>query len=266
MASSSKIRHYHAIRDACEEGDLNALMWIGFDVRQQFDDDSECTALHVAADNGHLHVVKHLILRGADPNKQNFDGCTSLDYAARSGHLGIVKYLLSQGANPYAGTSSTLHKATYFCKIEVTKHLLEVCRVDPNAVDSFRRTPLHEVARLANPKRLEIATALLDHGALVNATNNDCWTPIMVAVAHVTFDFPHFKLDMVDLLRRRGADLHAVNDKGETLLHIAYHYGAHDSLISYLTGHGVDTAARDVHGKTAPERAHYKSKHARLPQ
>lgn len=65
MASSSKIRRYHAIRDACQEGDLKALMWIGFDVRQQFENDSESTALHVAADSGHLHVVKYLISKRA---------------------------------------------------------------------------------------------------------------------------------------------------------------------------------------------------------
>ena len=56
-------------------------------------------AIRLAAENGHLEMVKYLVSQGANVNAQN-------DYADRRaahyGHLETVKYLVSQGANANA--------------------------------------------------------------------------------------------------------------------------------------------------------------------
>nr|XP_054775130.1 ankyrin repeat domain-containing protein 17-like [Lytechinus pictus] len=56
------------------------------------------TALHNAAKNDHLDVVKYLISEGAKVNEGNYDDETPLYFAAHNGHLDVVKYLISEGA------------------------------------------------------------------------------------------------------------------------------------------------------------------------
>ncbi len=53
-----------------------------------------CTALHYAADNGHLEIVKLLIANDADVNAKDNTGYTPLHWAAMHGHLDIVKFLV----------------------------------------------------------------------------------------------------------------------------------------------------------------------------
>jgi ankyrin repeat protein len=79
-----------------------------------------CTALHRAAENGHLGVIPVLLSAGAEVNSKNksapttektvvkfkcyslmffrYNGWTALHRAAMSGHLGVIQVLLSAGA------------------------------------------------------------------------------------------------------------------------------------------------------------------------
>lgn len=54
------------------------------------------TPLHVAAENGHLEVVKILVAHGADRNTRNPEGKTPLDLAVSKGHQDIVAFLRSR--------------------------------------------------------------------------------------------------------------------------------------------------------------------------
>lgn len=49
--------------------------------------------LHKAAQNGHLSVVKQLVLCKADVNHQNKKGFTALHEAAEKGSVNIVRYI-----------------------------------------------------------------------------------------------------------------------------------------------------------------------------
>jgi hypothetical protein len=60
---------------------------------------SEDTALSWAAREGHLDVVRFVVERGADVNRQNPHGCTPLMYAASGRHPQIVTFLLEHGAD-----------------------------------------------------------------------------------------------------------------------------------------------------------------------
>jgi len=63
---------------------------------------SKTTALTQCALDGNLKSVKLLIKLGADINKKDGLGWTALHYAANESHLDIVRFLLRNCANPRA--------------------------------------------------------------------------------------------------------------------------------------------------------------------
>lgn len=65
---------------------------------QEFDE-SGTTALHKAAANGHLEVLKLLVEQGSDVNKTDITGCSPLHAASRNGHMSCVKFLVEHGAD-----------------------------------------------------------------------------------------------------------------------------------------------------------------------
>merc|ERR1719506_3652221 len=61
--------------------------------------DDGWTALEIAAAYGHVEIVKFLLERGADVNKQDFDGWTPLHASAANGHMGVCLLLCGAGAD-----------------------------------------------------------------------------------------------------------------------------------------------------------------------
>lgn len=55
------------------------------------------TALHLSCANGHLSIVRILILSGAPVDAKNLSGSTPLHYAALTGQIGVARELV--GAN-----------------------------------------------------------------------------------------------------------------------------------------------------------------------
>jgi hypothetical protein len=62
-------------------------------------DNAGYTALHEAALNGHLPVVKFILETGADIDHAAVNGDTPLHDAAENGHIEVVSFLLQAGAN-----------------------------------------------------------------------------------------------------------------------------------------------------------------------
>lgn len=62
-------------------------------------DNAGYTALHEAALNGHLPVVKFLLEQGADIDHAALNGDTPLHDSAENGHVDVVAFLLQAGAN-----------------------------------------------------------------------------------------------------------------------------------------------------------------------
>lgn len=54
--------------------------------------------LFIAAENGHIKIVRMLVEQGMDVNVVRDDGCTPLYVAACTGHADVLKVLLTSGA------------------------------------------------------------------------------------------------------------------------------------------------------------------------
>lgn len=61
------------------------------------------TALSIAAQEGHVNIVKMLLQKGANPNHIDKYGRSPVKVAGRHGHVTIVQLLESYGAKPYLG-------------------------------------------------------------------------------------------------------------------------------------------------------------------
>lgn len=85
------------------------------------------TPLHTAIDNGHLKVVRALLDAGANLEAKDIEGDSPLTRAILTGHLSIVQELLARGALmdscDYDGVS-TVHCAVFACQPEILLELL----------------------------------------------------------------------------------------------------------------------------------------------
>jgi hypothetical protein len=102
-----------------------------------------CTALHLAASNGHDECAKFCIEMGANVNARNNFGRSPLQYASWQGHVSVARVLLDAGA-----------------------------LVD--ATDNMKWTPLYWAIRY---KRVNAAQLLVDRGAKVSNVKLDKYLP-----------------------------------------------------------------------------------------
>jgi truncated hemoglobin YjbI len=136
------------------------------------------TLLHDAATAGEAELAAALIRFGADRDAREPEGHTPLYYASNGS---VARVLLSAGAS-----------------VDVTS-------------GPTRGTPLHQAARRGHA---EVAAALLDHGANIEARDAKGQTPLRRAVNCR-------RLPVVQLLRERGADPHAEDNRRVTPLDVA---------------------------------------------
>ena len=73
---------------------------------------------------GDIKQVEQLLAEGTDPNQTDDDGYSALHAAAENGHLAVVKLLINQGANiAYKGEYTALQLAEMAKNHEVVAYL-----------------------------------------------------------------------------------------------------------------------------------------------
>ena len=91
------------LRDAVVRGDVDAVKRLegdGVDWRDLGAYDEEFSALHRAARNGRMEMVRYLVENGADVAAANTDGDTPLVLAVEREHTDVVAYLTEQTYTP----------------------------------------------------------------------------------------------------------------------------------------------------------------------
>lgn len=195
-------------------------------------DDSGNTALILAAEpffEDKDDLASLLIDSGADLNLRNGKGFTALIHACKSGKKDIFNKLLDAGADVNIGDAmgvtplmymATDHGHRNFFTDEV-KHIIS-CGADVNVCD-------------ANGK-----TALMRWSGDVNDINE-----YNLLCERDTTDTS----DVLNIILEAGADIHARDNTGNTVLSRALSYGVVD--VSVLYKYGADAHTRDNDGNTS---------------
>ncbi|XP_061169146.1 ankyrin repeat domain-containing protein 50-like [Saccostrea echinata] len=178
--------------------------------------------LFAAVLGGHTEIVEELLRRGADVNYiPRYEDETLLMKATAKEYSGIVKLLIDHGANVNAKNQSgntALHASAYDSfKLDSMLTLLKN-NADVSAQNKNGSTPMM-VALERNTLTKERAQALIDYGAEVNMRDNSRQCALYLAAS--CFD-GH---DVLSLLLEHGADVNALNEDGETALHEACNSG-----------------------------------------
>ena len=171
----------------------------------------DTSALHVACLFDSVDIAKLLIDKGASVNATTRNGTTPLHSAMWGNDKALSDLLISKGANPNAVDASgdTPLVAALRVGSEDVLYGLLAKGADPNKIDRNNLAPLMVAI---NMKRFEAATILVEKGARVRG---DLGRVAMFA-AEAAGD-----KDFMSALIDNGADVNAVNAKGNTVTYQA---------------------------------------------
>ena len=130
------------------------------------------TALFMAAQNGHLEVVRLLIEAGADKAAAHSTGATAVFIAAQNGHLEVVRLLIEAGADKDAvknNGGTALQIAAHNGHLEVVRFLLEA-GADKDAARTDGATALFMAYQNGH---VEVVQLLREAGACWRRSNTE---------------------------------------------------------------------------------------------
>ena len=239
------------------------------------------TPLLFAARSGDVESARLLLAHGANPNDALPDGTSALVLAAHSGHRDVALVLLDKSANPNdLGVGYTaLDAAILRSDLDLVKALLakgadpnlKITKATParrNSTDYnllaplIGATPYLLAAKFLEP---EIMKTLLAGGADPELTMPNGATALMLAagmnspnnedrrgVNVIDYGKPEPEekvLPAVQAALDAGADVNAVNNRGDTALHAAVSH-RYEAVIQLLAGRGANVNAKNKNGQT----------------
>lgn len=231
---------------AARDGDadsIRALLAAGVDVNEKALDGS--TPVLLASHNAEQAAATVLLTQNADVNAADDSGFTPLHAAVwrHVGQVGLVRLLLEYGANPNA-------------------RLVKGPRRLPGEIGNLRApegsligaTPFLLAAKAAD---LASMRTLSEGGADPRLAADDGTTPLMVAAGFgrgegsdqpSAMEFARV-LDAVKFIVELGADVNAVNERGQTAMHGAAST-SEDAVVQYLFDHGARLNVLDNRGRS----------------
>ncbi|KAG7400566.1 hypothetical protein PHYBOEH_005089 [Phytophthora boehmeriae] len=184
--------------------------------------------LFQASESGDVKAVAELVKDPeADVNwhcKQSY-GATPLIAAISNGHREVVQMLLQANAELEAlktpDRNSPLHEAAFRGDPDILDLILKKVLEKPedeaaeliNLQNQNGSIPLHH-ACYCDTSNLAVAQLLIETGSNVNALDEQGYSPLIVAAKKN-------QIEVIDFLRKNGADTTLKNSFGENALHFA---------------------------------------------
>ncbi|XP_008544141.1 putative ankyrin repeat protein RF_0381 [Microplitis demolitor] len=226
-----------------------------------------CTALQIASSIGaDKEVINYLLSKGADPNPPMCRSTSALTLAMLNGNLSTIKSLLNSDYvdvnSKYNYDNKTGYTALHIAaccsyaedkeeikRIQVVNYLM-TCGADVNLLTDAGESVIS--LALINHK-LRTVEFLLNHGVDVNSKStyeqNKGFTLLHIASCSSDFVYTSLRL-LVD----NHADLNAVADNGDSVLHTAVNK-FNSTAVEFLLDAGADFNAIDRFGKTLLDNA-----------
>ena len=248
--------HSTPLHVALRWGSLGAarlLLEHGADVHAVEDDHS--TPLHVALRYGNVDNVRLLLEHGAVVDARDNEDSTPLHVASERGYAEVARLLLEHGANIHVRnkkdqTPQHLLSTVWPGSDEFLDDKIDTIRfflgrgADVDAVDNNYSTLLH---RASHSGQVKAAQLLLEHGANINARNEEGHTPLHRVLTSLKDDAWTSFFDTIQLLLDHGADVDALDDAQSTPLHVASEYG-NAKAARLLLEHGANVHLQNNEG------------------
>jgi ankyrin repeat protein len=207
-----------------------------------------------------MGAVQNALKKGGKPNFffDPEDSKNSLHVAAEEGHVEVVRELLANGAVPDCLVVSSKDTAlTLACRMErdtIATTLIEA-GADVNHANMYGNTSLHESVR---EDFLELAKMLLSAGAHVNSQNHKGSSALhfLCYSSREEVNDIHASQDFAKMLIAGGADVNATDKEGLTPFLVCCASGRED-LMDLLIEHGASTTVQDHHHRAAAQVAEF---------
>lgn len=235
--------------------------------------------LLLAAERGHIEVVRTLLLRGSSHSSRNVGGETALYWAAVRGWKEIVKLLLAAGADPLVSDhsgNSPFEWAVTLGHWNIARTMLSTTLDCPLARGRYRNSPLFFAcwsplcvksvlaaytisANSIQPLKF-LHHAVMDEDyesleTLLKAGARDTCVQVWFGDSALHWAAALGNIDITRLLLSHSNEYVSVrNNCDESPLDMAAAAG-HNDVVKLLLNAGADISARDKHGKTALHRA-----------
>jgi ankyrin repeat protein len=223
--------------EACANGDLDRLRPL-VDAQRRLARASDpraphagWTGMHAAAKAGHADVARLLLEHGADPNaREAGDNTSPLHWAAAGAHVDTIRLLLDAGAD--------------------VQGVADVHELDVIGWATFYQSPTEDPSAI-DPSRRQMVALLVERGASHHIFSAMCVGDLSL-IRDVVEQDPHAldrrlsrfekqltplhfaiqrkRYDILGLLIELGADLDAVDGRGQTALTLAMLRGDRDAM------------------------------------
>ncbi|CAN0189776.1 unnamed protein product [Ectocarpus fasciculatus] len=226
-----------------ERGIVAQLLAAGADVNLQTGGSGR-TALHKAACQGDVQIIKKVIEGGARLDALDTEEYMPIHLAADEGNLPALKELVRAGSNPEwlsGALQPPLANACMSGRTKVAKYLLETCNVDAGTADNVGYTPL---AIAAQGGRVAIVRMLLRRG--VANLGKNAYRDAITGVAMTG------NMEMLRELVFVEGGVHLLGAKTSQLM-TGLHFSAgycHARATALLLHAGADEGAVDRNGDT----------------
>ncbi|XP_004388476.1 ankyrin repeat domain-containing protein 6 isoform X1 [Trichechus manatus latirostris] len=206
------------------------------------------TPLHLAANKGHLSVVRILLKAGCDLNIQDDGDQTALHRATVVGNTEIISALIQEGCaldRQDKDGNTALHEASWHGFSQSAKLLIKA-GANMLARNKAGNTALHLACQNSHAQSVRV---LLLGGSRADLKNNAGDTCL-----HVAARYNH--LPIIRLLLSAFCSVHEKNQAGDTALHIAAALN-HKKVVKILLEAGADGTIVNNAGQTPLEAARY---------